>query len=460
MKKQLTNTTGQGLLKKVLVYVHYNKNDGLSDYVLYQLEKLQPYYTRIIILSNTRLTKLSRSKLEAYTDEVIQRENIGFDFAAWRDGILAIGWDELNIYDELTLMNDTCFGPTREMSTVYQQFAERSDVDFWGITNHREETHGMPGTMTDDNPLGDPIPEYIQTYFITFKNNVIRSEVFRNFWSRVENKTDLKQAIIHYETQLTQLLHAAGYNSDVLVETKDIKMPNYALFHNACLWTPDILLPLSPFIKKKAFVRNKYASQLVLPRLEKINYPVSYIIDYIRTIDEHILKNTEATLIVLRGNSGSGKTTIAKRLKQELFYGVMVIGWDMLRIEIFNRFDYVNRDEYVFNSLKLLSEYGKKNNLTVILEGIYPAKQYRSVLNDIAGSFPKSYFYYFDISFEELVRRHETRNKQSEFGVDELRKWYIPEDKMDVPGERLIDEKMNEDEIIAMIVDDLKKANG
>jgi guanylate kinase len=442
-------------VKRALIYVHYNKNDELSEYVIYQLEKLKHFYEKIVILSNSKLTGSSLIRLEKYADAVIQRNNIGFDFAAWRDGIRHIGWETLETYDELTFMNDTCFGPIRDMSTIYEQFNKNHEADFWGITNHREEMNGMPGTVNERNPLGDPIPKYIQTYFIAFKNRVIKSEIFQNFWNMIEDYTDIKQAIIHYETQLTKLLENSGYKNRVLVEAENIEMPIYAPFHNICLWTPDILLPISPFIKRKAFVRNKYASQLVLPRLEKIDYPLRYVTEYIHSIDERKVTDTKAKLIVLRGNSGSGKTTIARRLKEELFYNVMVIGWDTLRIDIFNRFDYINRNKYIFDTLSSLSEYGRKNNFTVIIEGIYPSNQYKSVLTEICKNFPESHFYYFDISFEETLRRHNTKN-QTEFGVEELRKWHIEGDSMNIANEKLINEEMDEDDIVAMIINDVE----
>lgn len=459
--KELNETNKCDHLKRILIYVHYNKDDDLSEYVLYQLEKIRTYYATIIIISNSKLTKLSRGKLEKYAEKVIERTNIGFDFAAWRDGILSIGWNNLIDYDELTIMNDTCFGPIRDMSMIYELFSEDDSKDFWGITNHRKEDQGMPGTISAKNPLGDPIPEYIQTYFITFKKSVIRSIVFKNFWDGIKDETDIKQVIIHYETQLTKILNRAGYNSDVLVNTINIKMPEYAAFHNACIWAPSKLLPLSPFIKRKAFIRNKYASQSILSNFEKNNYPLSYIVDFIKSIGTNSVPiSNNDRLIVLRGNSGSGKTTIADKVKNELFYDVMVIGWDTLRINVFNRFDYINRDKYIFDTLKSLCEYGRKNNFTVIVEGIYPSEQYLTILTDISNKFSNSYFYYFNVSFEESVRRHKTRIKQSEFGIEELKKWHNPNDMLNIRNEKLIDDIAEEDEIVKMILDDIKKVDG
>ncbi|MBM3210138.1 hypothetical protein FJZ39_02255 [Candidatus Saccharibacteria bacterium] len=41
-----------------------------------------------------------------------------------------------------------------------------------------------------------------------------------------------------------------------------------------------------------------------------------------------------AKLIIIRGNSGSGKSTIAKRLQHKLDYGTMLVSQDVVRREI------------------------------------------------------------------------------------------------------------------------------
>ena len=64
------------------------------------------------MISNSQLTESATLTLkELGIDEVIQRENLGFDFAAWRDGMAHIGFEHLTDFDSVTLMNDTCFGP-------------------------------------------------------------------------------------------------------------------------------------------------------------------------------------------------------------------------------------------------------------------------------------------------------------------------------------------------------------
>ncbi len=127
-------------MKRLLLYVHYNKYDELSGHVLYQLEQLRPLFSKLIVISNSQLTKSATSTLkETGVDEVIQRENLGFDFAAWRDGMAHIGFEDLTDFDSVTLMNDTCFGPLWDMSDIVEGFEERPNVDFWGMTNFKKD---------------------------------------------------------------------------------------------------------------------------------------------------------------------------------------------------------------------------------------------------------------------------------------------------------------------------------
>ena len=44
-------------MKRLLLYVHYNKYDELSGHVLYQLEQLRPLFSKLIVISNSQLTE-------------------------------------------------------------------------------------------------------------------------------------------------------------------------------------------------------------------------------------------------------------------------------------------------------------------------------------------------------------------------------------------------------------------
>ena len=65
-------------------------------------------------------------------------------------------------------------------------------------------------------------------------------------------------------------------------------------------------------------------------------------------------------LIVLRGNSGSGKTTVAKELQKVLGSNTMLISQDVIRRDMLNVKD--GKDTLAIPLLMELLRYGRKNS--------------------------------------------------------------------------------------------------
>lgn len=139
-------------------------------------------------------------------------------------------------------------------------------------------------------------------------------------------------------------------------------------------------------------------------------------------------------LIILRGNSGSGKTTIAKELQRKYGSNTLLISQDAIRREMLMVSD--GPDTPALPMLKELLRYGKDHCETVILEGIMVADWYRPLFELAKEFFGKNiYAYYFDIPFEETLKRHRTRAKSSEFGEEAMREWWVEKDYSDVLDE-------------------------
>ncbi len=152
-------------------------------------------------------------------------------------------------------------------------------------------------------------------------------------------------------------------------------------------------------------------------------------------------------LIMLRGNSGSGKTTVAKELQELFGRGTMLISQDVIRREVLKERD--GTEPPALPLIKQMLIYGSENCGLVILEGIFIADWYRELFEaaiELYGS--DIYAYYFDIPFEETVRRHQTRSKAAEFGADEMRKWWKEKDYLDMIKETTIMEDKTKDEIV------------
>lgn len=161
-----------------------------------------------------------------------------------------------------------------------------------------------------------------------------------------------------------------------------------------------------------------------------------------------------AKLIILRGNSGSGKTTIAKKIQKNFGHGTLLISQDVVRREML----YVKDGDKpkVEKLLLQIALYGKNNCNIVILEGILNSKWYRDLFEKLQGEFKENIFaYYFDIPFEETVKRHKQRAISNEFGEEEMKKWWIEKDLLNFIPETIIRQEMGINEIIEMICKDI-----
>lgn len=159
-------------------------------------------------------------------------------------------------------------------------------------------------------------------------------------------------------------------------------------------------------------------------------------------------------LIILRGNSGSGKTTVSKELQKKFDKNTMYISQDMVRRQILMVDD--GNDTLALPLMKEMLSYGSRNSEVVILEGIMYADWYRTLFVQAKELYRDNiYAYYFDIPFEETVRRHQMRDKCNEFGAEAMRKWWREKDYSDVLDERIIGQEYDKDSIVNKIYCDV-----
>lgn len=143
-------------------------------------------------------------------------------------------------------------------------------------------------------------------------------------------------------------------------------------------------------------------------------------------------------LIILRGNSGSGKTSVAKALQKKFGPNTMRISHDMIRMEVLH----VSGKEGVLKSEPLmiqLLQYGREHTEITILEGILPAKDYQKLFEAAVEAFGENIFaYYYDLPFEETLRRHSTKPNCHDFGEEDMRRWWQGKDLLPMIPEQII----------------------
>lgn len=134
-----------------------------------------------------------------------------------------------------------------------------------------------------------------------------------------------------------------------------------------------------------------------------------------------------AGLVILRGNSGSDKSTLAKKLQGHFGCCTLLISQDIVRRDMLK--EKVEPGNLSIDLTETLACFGYEHDLLVLVEGFYETDIYGDMLarlRDLFGS--RTLSYYYDLSFEETVRRHQTRAKQEEFSPADMRRWWKDQD--------------------------------
>lgn len=163
-------------------------------------------------------------------------------------------------------------------------------------------------------------------------------------------------------------------------------------------------------------------------------------------------------LVILRGNSASGKSTLARRVQRALPRGrVAVIGQDHVRRELLWEHDTGQGD--TVGLLTAMVRHCLGIGRITVLEGIFGAGRYSRMFADLLdGHDGPSLVYYLDVSLPETLRRHAGKPIAGDVPEAEVSSWYREHDVLGVAGETVLGEDVCEDEAVARLLEDLAAA--
>ena len=166
-----------------------------------------------------------------------------------------------------------------------------------------------------------------------------------------------------------------------------------------------------------------------------------------------------SVLVILRGNSASGKSTIARRVQRSLPRGrVAVIGQDQVRREMLRAHD--APDPEAADLLAVIVRHCLGLGRITILEGILPAEYYGAMFERLLAEHEgPNLVYYLDVSLEETLRRHAGKPLAVSVGPVEVASWYRSRDLLGATEEQALGEELDEDGLVARLLADLERAD-
>ena len=162
-------------------------------------------------------------------------------------------------------------------------------------------------------------------------------------------------------------------------------------------------------------------------------------------------------LIIIRGNSGSGKTSVAKALQKKYGPNTMRISQDAVRREML-----LVRDCPENESIALMCEllrHGRQHCERVILEGILYSDIYQELFRTAAEEYgTEIYAFYYQLPIEETLRRHETRDSRLAFGEADMRQWWREDDFIGKIPEKFLGKERSLEDTVSFIYREVENA--
>lgn len=158
-------------------------------------------------------------------------------------------------------------------------------------------------------------------------------------------------------------------------------------------------------------------------------------------------------LMLIRGNSGSGKTSAARLLRTQMDGKTLLISQDAVRIDMF-----WDKNAEAVPLIGALMEYGYAQRECTILEGILDAARYKPVFERALALFGAEniFAYYYDIPFEETLRRHQLKNR-ADFGEEDMRRWWKEKDWIGLICETILTKDMSLEDAVAKMLADMQR---
>ena len=234
-------------MKTLVIYVFHKMNENVEHFFNNAIFKDD--YVDFLVVCNSLSLKVSLPEDKKDYVKVINRENIGYDFGGWSDGILN---NELyKQYDSFIFVNSSVKGPyTNEKWTNIYLNGLTDEIKLFGSTiNCCLSVYGPKAI--------DPVNEsHIQSYIFSMKRDTLDYLIEKGIFTKKRYITNFIEVIILREFKMSRLIIENGWNIGCLMplykgidftfktQNKDISYLGDIMLPQYCnkLWTVDELV--------------------------------------------------------------------------------------------------------------------------------------------------------------------------------------------------------------------------
>ena len=328
--------------KRVAIVSISNTENVVNRYVKFLILELKKSVNKIIVCLENDINMKDKHWITNSVDDYLV--SVGeYDANRWKSGILMLG-EEISAYDEMILINDTCYGPLYSFDKIFERM-KNVECDFWGMTKH--------GNIFYE---GERVAEtFLQTYMTVYRKRIMDSEKFVTFWNNVSKYDSFDEYEKKFEFSLFSFFEQAGFKGEAFCDTNDWenggKYP--AISYPMILPYELVQYKDFPFVSKSCMEstfasRQFYESGMQLQKLfdyieEKTDYDINMIYEnvlktknvcdiisdfnltYVLDIEKNVmLKKTRVALIVYLFYEEDAKRNVEKLLKLDSLVDVYI----------------------------------------------------------------------------------------------------------------------------------------
>ncbi len=156
-------------------------------------------------------------------------------------------------------------------------------------------------------------------------------------------------------------------------------------------------------------------------------------------------------LIIIRGNSASGKTSVAWEIRRRYGHGLAIVSQDVLRRDILRVKDGPQND--AIGLMDITARYALDRGYHVIVEGILAGDRYGDMLAALTRDHHGiSAAFYYDLTFDETVARHASKPSSAEYGPDLMATWYQERDLIPALNETVLGADISLDAAVSRVM--------
>ena len=289
-------------MRRLCIFSFYDADGVVDDYVVQFLRDMGRHVERILLYSNGPLTRDAEAALRGLVQELILRPNEGFDVLPYKEGLQHIDFNSDGLYDEVLMVNHTCYGPIFPFEEMFSDMSQRT-CDFWGVTAHMEMT---PNPFTGTGTL----PYHLNSNFIVVRKDMLRSRSFRHYWERLDGSLTYETAVQSHETVFTQHFIKLGYVCECYLDCA-----KYGSHYPAFIDIDETIADRNPLLKRRPFFHDPRFLEHYSVDLPRAIDLVERTSDYDRSmIWKNIVRSSE--LRTLNTNAALTSVLPDVRLKQ------------------------------------------------------------------------------------------------------------------------------------------------